>query len=193
MSRAKRRQKSTQIRKRIEKKQREEDRARKREQKGMHQDADLVLRMVVDRAAAEAALGQLRDLESRLASGPIRGWTTADLQSENGLSELADLVGAALDRQAPAPEGKEDRLVVELTVAARAPLLERLSALEMAAPGLKVEWESGLADVTRALGQATEEVPEEPEPEGEAAEGDAAEGEGDAAAEGEAAEGEDPA
>lgn len=186
MSRAKRRQRSTQIRKRIEKKQREEDKVRKREAKGQAKDDEVVLRMLVARDAAEAALGQLRDLESRLAGGPIRGWTPEDLGGEHGLSTLADLVGAALDRQT------DERLVVELTVAARGPLLERLAALEIAASGLKVEWEAGLPEITQALSQAKEELPLE-EPEGEGAEGEeTAEGdeaEGDDVAEGEAVEG----
>lgn len=180
MSRAKRRQRSTQIRKRIEKKQREEDKARKREAKSQERDQDLVLRMTVAREPAEAVLGQIRDLEGRLAEGPIRGWTPDDLGGEHGLTMMADMIGAALDRQS------DERLVVELTVGARAPLLERLSALEMAAPGLKVDWEAGFDAVVQALGHATEELPQEDEPE-EGAESDAdaegdEDGEGDASA-----------
>lgn len=191
MSRAKRRQRSTQIRKRIEKKQREEDKARKRQAKSQERDQDLVLRMIVARGPAEQVLGQIRDLEGRLAEGPIRGWTPDDLGGEHGLSMMADMIGAALDRQ------QDERLVVELTLGARGPLLERLSALEMAAPGLKVDWEAGFDPVVQALGHATEEVPEEqPEEGAEGAEGDAdadaegddADAEGDAEGEGEASD-----
>jgi hypothetical protein len=187
MSRAKRRQRSTQIRKRIEKKQREEDKARKREAKGKEQDADLVLRMIVARDPAEAVLGQIRGLEERLAEGPIRGWTPDDLAGEHGLTMMADMIGTAIDRQT------DEKLVVELTVGARGPLLERLSALEMAAPGLRVDWEAGFDAVMQALGKATEELPQEEEPEeGSEGEGDesgdeteSGEAEGDAPGDGE--------
>jgi len=157
----KRRQRSTAIRKRIEKKQREEvKQAKKRAKRGGGADEDVLLRMEVARQSATACAAAITDLEERLAASPIRGWTANDLGGEHGLAWLGSVIAEAAEAQ---PD--EDPLRVGVWGEAKQPLLDRLSALEMAAPGLDLDWEAGFAKVAFALGRAEEpDEDEEDEP-----------------------------
>lgn len=154
----KRRQRSTTIRKRIEKKQREEEKARKKQAKAAGgQGTDIELRVVVGRGAAEACAAAILDLSQRLAAGPIRGWTPSDLGGEHGLVWLAERIQESLAAQGGDP------LEVDILEGTKTELLDKQGGLEMAAPGLGLNWEQGFDDLFQALARA-EELPE-PEPE----------------------------
>lgn len=162
---SKRKQRSTQIRKRIEKKQREEQKKAKRRERSSGADAsgeELLLTFQLPRDRLAACQAALADLEARLSRESLRGWGAADLKGEHGLSYLTSLLAEAL-------QGGGDPVVVELPETAKHPLLERLGALELAATGLKVSWdEAGFDQLLRALSQATEVgEDEEEEPEAE--------------------------
>lgn len=155
---SKRKQRSTAIRKRIEKKQREQQKANKKAQKAAGGGgADALVAFTLPRARLQACHAQLTALEERLAQGSMRGWTTSDLEGEHGLAWFGRVIGEALDTS----EG--DPVTVELFEAAKQPLLDRMGALELAASGLKLEWdEAGFNDLLRALSQAEElEEPDE--------------------------------
>ena len=156
----KRRQRSTTIRKRIEKKQREEEKARRKRAKAAGgQESDIEVRLVIDRGAAEASAGAILDLNQRLSEAPIRGWTPADLGGERGLPWLAEQMQATLAEQTADP------IEVDITEGAKLDLLEKQAGLEIAAPGLGLDWGQGLGDLFAALSRA-DEIPEpEPEPE----------------------------
>jgi hypothetical protein len=161
---SKRKQRSTAIRKRIEKKQREEQRAKKKATKaaaGQGGD-DVLVEFTLGREQVVACHAALTDLEKRLGQGSMRGWTPADLQGPHGLAAFARALGEAM-------QGDDDPVQVEVLEQAKGPLLDKLSALELAASGLKVAWdEAGFDQLVRALNQATE-VEEEDEEEEEAA------------------------
>jgi hypothetical protein len=162
----KRRQRSTTIRKRIEKKQREVEKARRKEMKAAGgRLADVEVRIIVDRGSAEACAAALEDLGQRLAAEPIRGWTPADLGGDFGLAWLAERIREAM------AEHEEGPLHVDILEGAKSPVLDKLSGLEIAAPGLKIDWESGFVELFQAVGRAEEIPPPEPEPE-EGEEGD---------------------
>lgn len=154
---SKRKQRSTAIRKRIEKKQREQQKADRKAQKaaaGSGDDEDRLVAFTLPRERVEACRAQLVALEERLAQGSLRGWTTSDLEGEHGLAWLARVLGEALE----ASDG--DPVSVELFDGARQALLERMGALELAASGLKLEWdEAGFDELLRALNQAEEPSP----------------------------------
>jgi len=154
----KRRQRSTAIRKRIEKKQREDDRARRKAAKAGGADADAVLLATVPRADAQACAAAIQELGARLGSAPIRGWTEDDLSGDSGLAWLGDALHEAVETQ------DEDPLILEVNFAGQRGLLDRLTALETAAPGLDLEWEAGFPAVIRAISRA-EEPPSEDEDE----------------------------
>jgi hypothetical protein len=156
----KRRQRSTTIRKRVEKKQREEAKARKRMLKSKKGELGGEMQFAVSRAAAEAALDSLNDLERRLNQGPIRGWTTHDLNNEWGHVWLANLIDEALgDTSNP--------LTVIIPEVAKGPLSDQLGTLEVAAIGLDVAWDKGLHEVAQAVASATLIVEETDEDEEE--------------------------
>ncbi|MGE0708912.1 MAG: hypothetical protein AB7N76_22715 [Planctomycetota bacterium] len=157
----KRRQRSTTIRKRIEKQQREKDRQAKRSAKHSGQDDEVLLTMTVARGVAEACAAALADLDERLNEGPIRGWTADDLAGDHGVSWF----GAALDEAAQSVDAGDCTLEVERS--AKQPLLDKLNALEMAAPGLGLDWEVGFQELSRALSHAEEPPPPPPPEEGE--------------------------
>ncbi|MCO5171327.1 MAG: hypothetical protein M9894_33920 [Planctomycetes bacterium] len=189
---SKRKQRSTAIRKRIEKKQREEQRAKRKAQKaagaGSGEDNLLFFRLPRERVAACHAA--LADLEARLAQGNLRGWSPSDLQGDYGLAWFGRVLGESLE------SSEADPLRVEFFEQARHPLLERMAALELAASGLKLPWdEAGFDDLLRALNQAEEVVEEEEEEEEEVPETseDEAAASGEEAASGdETASGDDP-
>lgn len=152
---SKRKQRSTAIRKRIEKKQREQQKANRKAQKASAGagDEDRLIVFTLPRERLQACHTQLSGLEDRLAQGSLRGWTTNDLQGEHGLAWFGRVLGEALD------SSDADPVSVELFEAARQPLLERMGSLELAASGLKVEWdEAGFNELLRALSQAEEPV-----------------------------------
>lgn len=156
---SKRKQRSTAIRKRIEKKQREEERAKKRATKAAGKGGDALLAFSLPRDRVEACRAALVDLEQRLAQGSMRGWTTADLQGEHGLAWLGRVLAEALG-------ASDDPVRVEVLEQSKHPLLDRLSTLELAASGLKLAWdEAGFDQLVRALNQATEVGEDEPEEE----------------------------
>lgn len=148
-SMSKRRQRSTAIRKRIEKRAREENRAKKKAEKAAGGRSDSLLAARLPRATVEACAAALADLEARLAKEPVRGWTRADLEGDFGLQWLGALLGEAL----AASDG--DPLNVEFLEEGRGPVLERLGVLELAAPGLRVSWdEAGFQEVMRGISTA---------------------------------------
>jgi hypothetical protein len=160
----KRRQRSTAIRKRVEKKQREEAKAAKRKAKAARAAGELggVMQMYVMRAAADGAIAQITALEQRLASeGSIRGWSVDDLEEDWGLSWLNKLLSEAVE----GPGGA--RLEIEFPEVAKDPLCDRLSVLDRAAPGLGLEWETGLDAVSDAVRNSILLVEEEEEDEDE--------------------------
>lgn len=165
---SKRRQRSTAIRKRIEKRAREEQKAKKKAEKAAGGRSDALLLARVPRAKAEACAAALADLEARLAKEPLRGWTRADLEGDFGLQWLGALLAEAL----AASDG--DPLPVEFLEEGRSPVLERLGVLELAAPGLRVNWdEAGFQEVMRGISTAQDVEVEAEEEEGEeAASGD---------------------
>lgn len=154
---SKRKQRSTAIRKRIEKKQREQQKANKKAQKAAAgSDADALVAFTLPRGRLQACHAELTALEDRLAQGSLRGWTPNDLQGEHGLAWFGRVIGESLDA------GDQDPVTVELFEAAKQPLLDRMGSLEIAASGLKLQWdEAGFNDLLRALSQAEE--PEEPD------------------------------
>ncbi|MEZ6188542.1 MAG: hypothetical protein R3F62_26515 [Planctomycetota bacterium] len=152
----KRRQRSTAIRKRIEKKQREDEKRRRKEEKGSDKERDELLRAMIPRRAAEAFSGGILDLAQRLQEGPIRGWTVDDLDGDPGLEWLAEHVRDRL-------QDPSDLVEVHLLARAKGDLLDKLSSMEMAASGLGLDWESGFGVFARTLGQAEELVEEEEE------------------------------
>lgn len=150
----KRRQRSTAIRKRIEKKQREAEKQARREAKRSGRDREIMLTMTVDAQVATACATALQDLDSRLASGPIRGWSQNDFSGDNGLTWFA---GALQE----AGEGKQGATELEVDRAAQQELLNQLNALEMAASGLDLDWEVGFLQLARSLSHAEEPPPPE--------------------------------
>lgn len=163
---SKRRQRSTAIRKRIEKRAREESKAkRKAERAGGGKDGGTLVRTSLDRAQTDACCVALEDLTARLQRETIRGWSRADVEGEHNLGWLGQLLREALDAD---PEA--DPVTIELFDEAKPRLLDRLGALELAAPGLRVAWdEAGFNDLIRALNSAEEAGDEEPEQAEEAA------------------------
>lgn len=156
----KRRQRSTAIRKRIEKKAREDEKARRRAMKAGRRK-DVVFEVYVPRESAEACSKAIGDLEQRLKAAPIRGWTTDDLSGEGGLAWLGNTLKESL-----AAEPDSGSLMVEVLGEAKRALLDKLTAIEMAAPGLQLDWEAGFPILARALSHA-QERPEEEEEEDE--------------------------
>ena len=160
----KRRQRSTAIRKRIEKKQREDKKAAIRAGKRSGKEDETPLTMRVDREVAAACAAEIRALAGRLAAaeqGQIRGWTTHDLGPDGrGLSWLADALATAC-------EGDTGSMV-ELAVlrVAQGTLLDKLNAIELAASGLGLDWDVGFLALSRAISHA-EEPPEVEEDEDE--------------------------
>ena len=154
----KRRQRSTTIRKRIEKKQREEARARKRDAKRSGKDQETMVLLVADRGAALTTSDALQDLNTRLGEAPIRGWTPHDLGGDQGLNWLA---GAMKEASADG----SDPLRVEMSERAKREIGDKLTQLEMAAPGLQIDWDESFNHLVRAVSQA-EIIPEEEEEEG---------------------------
>ncbi len=159
---SKRKQRSTAIRKRIEKKARETAKAARKAAKaaGGGDDGVLVV-MSLGRAQAAACRDAITALEERLAGESLRGWTPADLDGDFGLLWLRDLLTEALDGAAEGSSedaGDDDgELVIELLEQGKMPLLDRLGALEMAASGLRLEWEeAGFDPLVRALRDAEE-------------------------------------
>jgi len=165
----KRRQRSTAIRKRIEKKQREKEKlAKKLAKREGGPEEDIRLETTVPRGAAMACAASIAELRQRLEGGPVRGWTADEIEADRDLSWFERHLTATLDENPGA-----DPLPLEITEAARRHLLDRFSALEMAAPGLDVDWEGGrYVEVSKSLGQA-EEPPPPPEEEEEGEEGEA--------------------
>ncbi len=157
----KRRQRSTMIRKRVEKKQREQAKARRRQLKGKKGDLGGQMQMMLTRTSAEAALATLNDLERRLHQGAIRGWTTHDLNNDWGQVWLANLLDESLG------ESTEARLTVEFPEAAKGPLSDQLGTLEVAAAGLEVDWDTGLNEIAQAVAASVLIVEEEEEEDGE--------------------------
>lgn len=157
----KRRQRSTTIRKRIEKKRREDDKARRKAAKAGGADADAILLAEVPRAEAQACATAIQDLGARLSAAPIRGWTEDDLAGTSGLAWLGDALYEAVETQ------DDDPLVLEVSFTGQRDLLDKLTALETAAPGLELDWEAGFPTITRAISRA-EEPPAEDEDEDEA-------------------------
>lgn len=151
----KRRQRSTTIRKRIEKKQREDQKQRRKAAK-QGGAGDVVIAQV-SRGAAAACARALGELGGRLAQGPIRGWTPDDLAGEAGLGWLGDALHEAVEMQ------QDDPLSLELDASAQRNLLDRLGALEMAAPGLDLEWDPHFPELARAISKAEEPPSEEEE------------------------------
>lgn len=152
-----RRQRSTAIRKRIEKKRREDKKAALRAGRRDGKDDETVLTVRVDREIATQTAAEIRALEKRLGEGPIRGWTPADLgDAKSGLGWLAGLMEAAL------AEGSGE-LELGVLRAAQGGLLDKLNALEMAASGLSVDWDAGFLPLSRAISHAEEPPPEEDE------------------------------
>ncbi|RMG08487.1 MAG: hypothetical protein D6731_21790 [Planctomycetota bacterium] len=159
----KRRQRSTAIRKRVEKKQREQAKAAKRKAKAARAAGELggIVRMRLRRAAASGAVAQIAAFEERLSEkGAIRGWSLDDLAQDWGLSWLRALLEEAL-RADPG-----DLLEVELPEVAKTELTDRLSVLDPAAPGLGIEWDEGLAEVAAAVRTAELLVEEDEEEDG---------------------------
>lgn len=152
----KRRQRSTAIRKRIEKKQREAEKQARREAKRSGRDSEIMLTMTVDAKIATDCATALQDLDTRLASGPIRGWSQNDFSGDNGLTWFA---GALKE----AGEGKSGATELEVDRAAQQELLNQLNALEMAASGLDLDWEVGFLQLARSLSHAEEPPPPEEE------------------------------
>ena len=153
----KRRQRSTAIRKRIEKKQREDKKAAIRAGKRSGKEDETSLTMRVDREVAAACAAEIRALAVRLAAaeqGQIRGWTTLDLGPEGrGLSWLGEALAAAI-------EGAEGSMVeLQVMRVAQGTLLDKLNAIELAASGLDLDWEVGFLALSRAISHA-EEPPE---------------------------------
>jgi hypothetical protein len=155
----KRRQRSTAIRKRIEKQQREKDRQARRAAKRAGKEDETVLIMTIDAGVAAACSVALTELGKRLEAGPIRGWSSDDVSGRHGLTWLA---GALQE----AGGGDERELVLEVARVAKEKLLDQLNGLEMAAPGLNVDWDVGFLDLSRALSQAEEPPPPEEDEEG---------------------------
>ena len=156
----KRRQRSTKIRKRIEKKQREVSKAAKKEAKnaGKPEDYEELLRCEIPRDAAISVVQQISGLAYRLSEEPIRGWTPDDLDAEFGLSYLLAMLSEELEIQVD-----EDPLTLDFLAESKRPLLDQMTKLELAASSLEVDWDTGLQPVLQALNGA-EPLPE-PEPE----------------------------
>jgi hypothetical protein len=164
----KRKQRSTQIRKRIEKKQREENKARRKEARAGGGGDDMVAFSLPRERAASCAKA-LADLGLRLSRQSLRGWTTADLEGENGLAWLMKQLAAA------ATSGGGDDVRVEIPEAAKHAILDRMSSFELASSGLQVAWEeAGFDELVRAIHSANAEDEDDvDEPEPAAASGDA--------------------
>ena len=157
----KRRQRSTAIRKRVEKKQREDAKTRKRLAKLKKGGLDGLMLTSISRHAAEAAVAALTDLETRLKEAPIRGWTEHDLADEYGLSWLNGFLQEVLAANPNA------NLAIEYPEAAKGPMSDKMGTLEVAAPGLKVDWDAGLHEVAQAFASAELFIEEEDDEEGE--------------------------
>lgn len=166
---SKRRQRSTAIRKRIEKRAREESKAkRKAERAGGGKEGGTLVVTTLERAKTDACCVALEDLTARLQRESIRGWSKADVEGDQNLGWLGALLREALDAD---PEA--DPVSIEFFDENKAKLLDRLGALELAASGLRVAWdEAGFNDLVRALHSAEEAPEEEPEPSASADEGD---------------------
>lgn len=163
---SKRKQRSTQIRKRIEKKQREQEKAKKRAAKASGADGanQILLGVQLPRERVEACHAALADLEARLTRESVRGWTASDLQGEHGLSWFKTVLAETMEGSAEGP-----RVQLQFFEGAKSPLLERLGALEIAASGLRVQWdEAGFDELVRAVSQAEELADDEDEDEDEA-------------------------
>lgn len=155
-----RRQRSTAIRKRIEKKRREDKKAAIRAGRREGKDDLTVLTVRVDRDVATQTAAEIRALEKRLGEGPIRGWTPADLGDEKtGLGWLAGLMEESL------AQSSGGELELGVLRAAQGGLLDKLNALEMAASGLSLDWDAGFLALSRAISHAEEPPPEEDEEE----------------------------
>lgn len=152
---SKRKQRSTAIRKRIEKKQREQQKANKKALKAAGGgDSDALVAFTLPRERVEACRSELAALVERLAQGSLRGWTTSDLEGDHGLAWFGRAMGESL------ADSDADPVTVVIPEQAKQPLLDRMGSLELAASGLKLEWdEAGFNDLLRALSQAEE--PEE--------------------------------
>lgn len=166
---SKRRQRSTAIRKRIEKRAREESKAkRKAERAGGGKEGGTLVVTSLERAKTEACCVALEDLTARLQRESIRGWSKADVEGDQNLGWLGSLLREALDADADA-----DPVTIEFFDENKPKLLDRLGALELAASGLRVAWdEAGFNELIRALHSAEEAPEEEPEAEEPAASGE---------------------
>lgn len=155
----KRRQRSTKIRKRAEKKQREEAKAKKRKDKLNRGDGVVgLLSMDVSTDAATTCIAALSDLETRLASAPIRGWSIEDLQNGYGLSWLTKVLSEAI-----AGDSDADPLHIEYPEDAKGPIWDQLEALDRAAPGLSVTWDESFDELSTAISDSLEVPEDEPE------------------------------
>lgn len=161
-----RRQRSTAIRKRIEKKRREDKKAAIRAGRRLGKDDEVVLNLTVARDVAVGTAAEIKSLGTRLAEGPVRGWTTEDLGDENTGLGLAWLAQALQDA---AGESEDSELELGVLRAAQGGLLDKLNALEMAASGLGVDWDVGFLALSRGINHAEEPPPEEEEEEEEKA------------------------
>jgi hypothetical protein len=155
----KRRQRSTKIRKRAEKKQREQAKAQKRQAKLARGDGAVgLLSMDVSADAATTCVTALSELEGRLTSAPIRGWSIEDLQNGYGLSWLTKVLSEAIEGDSDA-----NSLHIEYPEDAKGPVWDQLEALDRAAPGLSVTWDESFDELARAIGESVEVPEEEPE------------------------------
>jgi hypothetical protein len=153
-----RRQRSTAIRKRIEKKRREDKKAAIRAGRRAGKDDETVLTVRLDRNVAVQTAAEIRALEKRLAEGPIRGWTPSDLGDEKtGLGWLAGIM------EAGSAESSANELELGVLRRAQSGLLDKLNALEMACSGLSLDWDVGFLALSRAISHAEEPPPEEEE------------------------------
>jgi len=155
-----RRQRSTAIRKRIEKKRREDKKAAIRAGRREGKDDETVLTVRLDRDVATNTAAEIRALEKRLNEGPIRGWTPADLGDEkSGLGWLAGVMETACS------EDSGSELELGVPRVAQGGLLDKLNALEMACSGLSLDWDVGFLSLSRSISHAEEPPPEEDEEE----------------------------
>jgi hypothetical protein len=162
----KRRQRSTKIRKRAEKKQREDAKAKKRQAKLAGDGAIGLLRMNVPRTVATSCVAALTDLETRITAAPIRGWSIDDLSQTHGLSWLRGCLAEALE----GPDGEV--LTIEYPEDAKGPIWDQLDALDRVASGLGVAWEDGFPEVRTCIGDSVEVPPEIDEEDEEGEEGE---------------------
>ncbi|MBL4850086.1 MAG: hypothetical protein JKY65_31545 [Planctomycetes bacterium] len=156
-----RRQRSTMIRKRIEKKRREDKKAAIRAGRRLGKDDEMMLTFRVDREVATKTAAELKSLGERLTAGPIRGWTTGDIGPDANGPENSGLLWLAGALTTAAAEDEDSELELGVLRAAQSGLLDKLNALEMAASGLGLDWDAGFLPLSRSISHAEEPPPEE--------------------------------